>query len=59
MVEYRKATAQDLEEIWDYQIETNPGDPNWIRWKKSPDLRNGLYTIIAAWENALKDEAEI
>ena len=32
---------------------------NWIRWKKSPDLRNGLYTIIAAWENALRDEAEI
>jgi len=31
---------------------------NWIRWKKSPDLRNGLYTIIAAWENALKAEAE-
>ena len=30
---------------------------NWIRWKKSPDLRNGLYTIIAAWENALRDEA--
>ena len=30
---------------------------NWIRWKKTPDLRNGLYTIIAAWENALRDEA--
>ena len=34
MVEYRKATAEDLEIIWDYQIEQNPGDPNWIRWKK-------------------------
>ena len=34
MVEYRKATPEDLEIIWDYQIEQNPGDPNWIRWKK-------------------------
>ena len=34
MVEYRKATPEDLEIIWDYQIEQNPGDANWIRWKK-------------------------
>jgi len=25
---------------------------NWIRWKKNPDLRNGVYTITTAWENA-------
>ena len=31
---------------------------NWLRWKKSPDLKNGLYTIIAAWENAQRAEAE-
>ena len=29
----RKATAEDLEQIWDYQILANPGDPDWVRWK--------------------------
>ena len=33
MVAYRKATEQDLEVIWDYQIAQNPGNPNWVRWK--------------------------
>ena len=31
---------------------------NWIRWKKTPDLRNALYTILAVWENALRGDAE-
>ena len=38
-------------------LRRNP-EINWIRWKKSPDLRNGLYTILATWENALRGEAE-
>lgn len=33
MAEYRKATAEDLETIWDYQIAENPGDANYLRWK--------------------------
>ena len=33
MVVYRKATAEDLETIWDYQIAINPGEPAWVRWK--------------------------
>ena len=27
-------------------------DITWIRWKKAPDLLNGVYTIQTAWENA-------
>ena len=50
MVEYRKATAEDLEAIWDYQIETNPGDPNWIRWKKQfiDDNNSGAAATFVA-----------
>ena len=33
MVIYRKATAEDLETIWDYQIAENPDEPAWVRWK--------------------------
>ena len=32
-------------------LRRNP-DVNWIRWKKTPDLLNGVYTIQTAWENA-------
>lgn len=31
---------------------------NWIRWRKTPDLPNALYTIVAAWENALQAQQE-
>lgn len=50
MVEYRKATAEDLEIIWDYQIEQNPGDPNWIRWKKQfiDDNNSGAAATFVA-----------
>lgn len=34
MVEYKKATEEDLELLWDYSIAENPGDDNYIRWKK-------------------------
>ena len=50
MVEYRKATAEDLEVIWDYQIQQNPGDPNWIRWKKQfiDDNNSGAAATFVA-----------
>ena len=50
MVEYRKATAEDLEIIWNYQIAQNPGDPNWIRWKKQfiDDNRSGAAATFVA-----------
>ena len=50
MVEYRKATPEDLEIIWDYQIEQNPGDPNWIRWKKQfiDDNNSGAAATFVA-----------
>ena len=50
MAEYRKATAEDLEIIWDYQIAQNPGDPNWIRWKKQfiDDNNSGAAATFVA-----------
>lgn len=34
MVEYRKATLDDLEYIWNANIADNPGDSRWVKWKK-------------------------
>ena len=50
MVEYRKATGEDLEIIWDYQIETNPGEEAWVRWKKQfiDDNRSGAAATFVA-----------
>ena len=50
MVEYRKATAEDLEIIWDYQIETNPDEPAWVRWKKQfiDDNHSGAAATFVA-----------
>lgn len=33
MTEYRKATREDLEAIWNRSIADNPGDDRYIRWK--------------------------
>ena len=48
--EYRKATVEDLEIIWDYQIAINPGDSNWIRWKKQfiADNQSGAAATFVA-----------
>ena len=50
MAQYRKATAEDLELIWDYQIETNPGEDAWLRWKKQfiDDNRSGTAATFVA-----------
>lgn len=34
MFEYRRATMQDLEEIWRMNIADNPDDPRWIGWRE-------------------------
>ena len=31
---YRKATPEDLERIWAWNIADNPGDERWVRWKE-------------------------
>lgn len=42
--EYRKATIEDLEKIWDFNIAENPGDERWVEWKEEyiGQNRNGL-----------------
>ena len=34
MAEYRKATMQDLEHLWNTNIAENPDDPRWAGWKQ-------------------------
>ena len=31
----RKATMEDLERIWNQNIDDHPGDPRWVRWKEA------------------------
>lgn len=33
-MEYRVATLDDLDKIWDKNIASHPGDDRWVRWKK-------------------------
>ena len=40
MVEYRRATLEDLERIWDCHIAQNPGDDRYLRWKQQFLSRN-------------------
>lgn len=32
-MDYRKATIDDLNKIWDKDILKNPNDENYVRWK--------------------------
>lgn len=41
MVAYRKASMEDLERIWAYNIADNPGDDRYLRWKEQFISRNG------------------
>jgi len=43
MIDYRKATLADLEQIWNRSIADNPNDQRYIRWKKQfiDDNRSG------------------
>lgn len=43
MIDYRKATLADLEQIWNRSIADNPNDRRYIRWKKQfiDDNRSG------------------
>lgn len=43
-MEYRKATLEDLEKIWNKNIAKHPDDDRWIRWKKQyiDDNKNGI-----------------
>lgn len=34
MIEYRKATMEDLRRSWDREIQENPGDGRYLRWKE-------------------------
>lgn len=52
MISYRKATMEDLEAIWDYNIAANPDEPRNYRWKESYIRRNreqlaATYVVVS------------
>lgn len=50
IMEYRKATIDDLNKIWDKDIFNNPNDENYIRWKKQyiENNKSGKCTTFVA-----------
>lgn len=34
MFDYRIATREDLEKIWEKDVAKNQEDPTWIRWRE-------------------------
>ena len=40
MICYRKATLEDLNRVWDYQVTQNPEEPRNQRWRESYISRN-------------------
>ena len=40
MTEYRKASPDDLERIWEMNINDNLGDPRWIAWREEAISNN-------------------
>lgn len=55
MICYRKATLEDLERIWDYQIAQNPDEPRNQRWKESYISRN-IHNRAVTYVVAINDE---
>ncbi len=51
MFEYKIATKEDLEQIWDMNIEDNPNDERWVSWKNkyiSYNLAHKAITFIVS-----------
>jgi GNAT superfamily N-acetyltransferase len=54
MFDYRVATSQDLEQIWNYSIKANAGDIRWVNWKTAAmaDNANGKSkTFVVVKDN--------
>lgn len=53
MVCYRKATLEDLNRVWDYQMAQNPDEPRNQRWRDSfisRNLQNRAATYVAVYD---------
>lgn len=53
MFEYRKATRDDLEKIWNKDIEKHPNDSRYVVWKKQyiDNNENGNCTTFVVLDN--------
>ena len=62
MAEYRKATRQDLEQLWNINIAENPDDPRWVSWKQEYVSHNQTgkgYTFTVVIDNEPVGEGTI
>lgn len=52
-MDYRRATVNDLETIWDENIRNNPSDSRWVRWKEQfiGDNKSGAVVTFVAVED--------
>lgn len=53
-MEYRKATLDDLEKIWNKNIKDNPGDNRWVKWKEryiNDNISNKCTTFVVLDNN--------
>lgn len=55
MICYRKATLEDLNRAWDYQIYQNPNEPRIQRWRDSYISRN-IHNRAATYVAVIEDE---
>ena len=46
MISYRRATIEDLEKIWDKDIQANSDDERYLRWKDEFIEANKLENIV-------------
>lgn len=54
-MEYRPATAEEMEKIWEWNIQENPGDQRWVNWKREyiGYHRSGKAVTFAAVEGEI------
>lgn len=53
IIEYRKATPEDLEQIWDMNIADNLGNDRWRMWKRtyiSYNQSGDAYTFVIVYD---------
>lgn len=62
MNNYRKASPEDLEQIWNRSIADNPGDERYIRWKNqflSDNASGAAATFVVALEKECVGEGTL
>ena len=62
MISYHKATLEELEAIWDYNIAQNPEDPRYLRWKEQflrDNLSGAAATFVVSMDGSCVGEGTL